>query len=91
MGILNHPKWIHFWLIVKFFFFKFLLSALDVFTDILAAKEFFVNGNTYWGMCTALLVFAPFAARVIQTTVQAAMCIRVKMVWSRSRPCTSTT
>ena len=46
MGILNHPKWIHFWLIVKFFFFKFLLSALDVFTDILAAKEFFVNGNT---------------------------------------------
>ena len=72
----DSPVWQHILLIARFFIFKCLLSAADVFTDILTAKHFFETGNYYWGICTVLPLFAPFVARVIQTLIQVAMCIK---------------
>ena len=77
VGFLDHPKWLHFLMITKFFIFKFLLSATDVLTDILTAVQFFYDGDFYWCLCTSTLLFAPFSARVIQAFVRVIMCIRV--------------
>ena len=75
---MDHPVWKHFLIIAKFFIFTCLLSASDIFTDILTAKHFFENNKMYWGICTAVPLFAPFAARVTQSLVQVAMCVWVE-------------
>ncbi len=77
--IFNHPKFQHCKLVLSFFVFKFLLSTLDIVTDLLTAKEFFRNGDFYWGLLTILLIFAPFGARVIHTCIRIAMCFKIRM------------
>jgi hypothetical protein len=59
-------------------FTKFLLSTLDIVTDLLTAREFISNGDFYWGILTILLIFAPFAARVTHTCVRIAMCFKIR-------------
>jgi hypothetical protein len=74
----NHPKFQHCKLVLSFFVFKFLLSTLDIVTDLLTAREFFSNGDFYWSLLTILLIFAPFGARVIHTCIQIAMCFKIR-------------
>ena len=74
----NHPKFQHCKLVLGFIVFKFLLSTLDIVTDLLTAREFFSNGDFYWGLLTILLIFAPFGARVIHTFIRIAMCFKIR-------------
>jgi hypothetical protein len=76
--MLSHPKFQHFKLVLGFFVFKFLLSTLDIVTDLLTAREFFSNGDFYWGLLTILLIFAPFGATVIHTCIRIAMCFEIR-------------
>ncbi len=69
LEMFNHPKFQHCKLVLSFFIFKFLLSTLDIVTDLLTAGDFFNNGDFYSGLLTILLIFAPFVARVIHTFI----------------------
>ncbi len=73
----NHPKVQHCIIVLSFFISKFLLSTLDIVTDILTAWDFFNNGDKNWGLFTVLLIFAPFLARVIHTIIRIALCIKI--------------
>jgi hypothetical protein len=73
----NHPKVQHCKIVLSFFIFKFLLSTLDIVTDLFTAGDFFNNGNFYWGILTILLIFAPFVARGIHTFIRIAMCFKI--------------
>ena len=73
-GFWDHPKRKHFLLVAQFFISKCLLSATDILTDIITAKHFFESNNFYWGICTALPLFAPFVAKIVQSVAQVAMC-----------------
>jgi hypothetical protein len=77
-NIFNHPKFQHCQIVLGFFIFKFLLSTSDIVTDLLTAGDFFNNGHFYWGLLTALLIFAPFVARVIQICILIARCFKIK-------------
>jgi hypothetical protein len=76
--MLSHPKFQHCKLVLGFIVFKFLLSTLDIVTDLLTAREFFSNGHFYWGLLTILLIFAPFGATVIHTCIRIAMCFKIR-------------
>jgi hypothetical protein len=75
--VFHHPKVQHCIIVLGFFISKFLLSTLDIVTDLLTAGDFFNNGNFYWGLLTVLLIFAPFVARVIHTFIRIALCFKI--------------
>jgi len=75
--VFNHPKVQHCIIVLCFFISKFLLSTLDIVTDLLTAGDFFNNGDFYWGVLTILLIFAPFVARVIHTFIRIALCFKI--------------
>jgi hypothetical protein len=76
-SMIKHPMFNHFKLVLSFFISKFLLSTMDIVTDLLTAMEFFRSGHYYFGLLTISLVFAPFAARVIHNCIKIAMCFKI--------------
>jgi hypothetical protein len=76
-ALIMHPMFNHFKLVLSFFISKFLLSTMDIVTDLLTALEFFSSGHYYFGLLTILLVFAPFAARVVHNCIKIAMCFKI--------------
>jgi len=71
---LKSPKKKHAILVARFFVSKFVLSTMDLVTDVLTAKTFFDNGNASLGLSTIVPIFAPFFARVILACIRVAQC-----------------
>jgi hypothetical protein len=46
-----------------FFIFNVVLVTSDIVTDFFTAFNFFNEGHFYWGICTLVPMFAPFAVR----------------------------
>ena len=55
----------HCWLLFKFFLSNVLLTTADIVTDIQTAQTFFEAQDYYWGLLTALFIFAPFGSVLI--------------------------
>ena len=81
----NNPKFRHFRLLVTFLIFKVFLVALDIWTDINTAYEFFGRGDFYWGICTTLPIFAPFVTRIFLWIIQLSECIDIRIDSERER------
>jgi len=75
-GLLAHPKFKHFLLLLKICFFSVAVLTADIVTDLLAAKEFFENGHYHWGLLTLVLISAPFAARVVISFLALVKCFK---------------
>jgi hypothetical protein len=58
-------------------FFSVVLVAADIFSDIATAKRLVSRGHFYWGLLTALLIIAPFLARLVLYLVSLSRCFIV--------------
>ncbi len=56
------------------------LVAADIISDIATAQRLVSRGNIYWGLLTALLIIAPFFARLVLYLVSLSRCY--KITWS---------
>ena len=65
LGFFRKATWLHIGLVSKFFFFNVFLLTMDIVTDINTGLEYHIKGDSYWGVCTILLISAPFAARTL--------------------------
>ena len=73
----RHPKFEHFLLLLKFFMRCVVLLSMDIFTDISTATDFLSRGHFYWGICTVVPIFAPFAVRVLINVVNLCQCLNL--------------
>jgi hypothetical protein len=55
-----------------FFIFNVVLVTSDIVTDFITAVNFFNDGHFYWGICTIVPMFAPFAVRFSVALVEIA-------------------
>ncbi len=80
----RHPKFHHFLLLLKFFMRCVVLVSLDIITDISTAADFLSRGHYYWGICTVVPIFAPFAVRVLINVVNLCQCFKFTAVQNSS-------
>jgi hypothetical protein len=73
----RHPKFEHFLLLLKFFMRCVVLLSMDIITDISTAVDFLSRGHYYWGICTVVPIFAPFAVRIIMCFVSFCQCFKI--------------
>ena len=73
----RHPKFEHFLLLLKFFMRCVVLLSLDIITDISTAADFLSRGHYYWGVCTVVPIFAPFAVRILMSFVNLCQCFKL--------------
>ncbi len=74
----RHPKFQHFLLLLKFFMRCVVLLSMDIFTDISTAADFLSRGHYYWGICTVVPIFAPFAVRILMNIVNLCQCLNLR-------------
>jgi hypothetical protein len=73
----RHPKFYHFVLLLKFFMRCVALLSMDIFTDISTAIDFLSRGHFYWGLCTVVPIFAPFAVKILINVVIFCQCFKL--------------
>ena len=59
-------------MLIMFFIFNVVLITSDIVTDFITAVNFFNDGHFYWGICTIVPMFAPFAVRLSLALVELA-------------------
>jgi hypothetical protein len=74
------PKFQHFFLLLKFFTLSVMLLSMDIITDINTAVDFLSRGHFYWGICTVVPIFAPFAVKILMNIVNLCRCYKVTIV-----------
>ena len=67
--------WLHLGLVAKFFFFNVFLLTLDIGTDMNTGYTYFSKGDYYWGLCTILIIFAPFGAQILFFIFELRKCV----------------
>jgi hypothetical protein len=77
---LSHPKFQHFLLLLKFFMRCVILVSMDMITDIITVIDFLSRGHYYWGICTVVPIFAPFAVRILMNVVNLYKCFKLDKV-----------
>ncbi len=82
----RHPIFEHFILLLKFFTLSVFLLSMDIYTDIITAADFLSRGHFYWGICTLVPIFAPFAVRILMNIVNLCRCFKLSIVENSSDP-----
>ncbi len=78
--LLRHPKFQHFFLLLNFFMRCVVLLSIDIITDINTAVNFLSRGHYYWGICTVVPIFAPFAVKILINILNLCRCFKLTIV-----------